>query len=70
MTMLRQIWIEAWGMFVDDGALAAQVVALVAVIAAATLFVPPLWAAGLLVPGCLLILAASVWRAKPKSGPR
>jgi hypothetical protein len=70
MTMLRQIWAAVWGMFVDDGALAVQVVALVALVAAATWVLPPLWAAGLLVPGCLLILVTSVWRAKAKHGPR
>ena len=68
MTLIRQIWDEVWSMFVDDGALAVQVVAMVAVLGLASLL-SPLWAAVLLLPGCLFILAASVLRAKPKSGP-
>ncbi len=60
---------ELFSMFVDNGALAAQVVLLVAVSSLAALVLPPLWCALLLGPGCLVILAASVLRARPKSGP-
>ena len=69
MAVIWQIWRELWSMFVDDGAMAAQVVAMVAMLAVAALILSPLWAAFLLLPGCLVLLAASVLRAKPKSGP-
>ena len=68
MTLIWQIWRELWSMFVDDGALAVQVVAMVAVLGLMSVF-SPLWVAFVLLPGCLVILAASVLRAKPKSGP-
>ncbi len=67
MKLLRQIWDELVGMFVDDGALAAQTVILVAgVTLAALLGLPALWAAAVLIPGCLVILGASVMRAKKR----
>ena len=69
MKVLRQIWEELVGLFVDDGALATQVALLAAAVTLATrlLGVPALWGAMLLLPGCLVILAASLMRAKPKS---
>ncbi len=68
MKLLQQIWHELIGMFIDDGALAAQVAIMVAAITAAVKLagVPPLWAAAALVPGCLAILAASIQRAPRK----
>ena len=66
MKLLGQIWRELVGLFVDDGALAAQTALLVVALTLATklLGLPALWAAGLLLPGCLLILFASLMRAK------
>lgn len=68
MKLLQTIWAELVGMFIDDGALAAQVAILVAVVTAAIklLGMPPLWGAAILVPGCLVILAASIRRAPRK----
>ncbi|MBC7479457.1 MAG: hypothetical protein H7317_15415 [Pseudorhodobacter sp.] len=66
---MRLLWAELWSMFVDDGALAVQVVVLVAGLAVASLVVPPLWCAVVLALGCAMILGASVLRARPKSGP-
>ena len=67
--LLEQIWHQGIKLFVDDGALAFQAVLGVALATAAVtlLGVPALWAAGLLVPTCLVILWASVMRAKKKS---
>ena len=66
MKLLHTIWSELIGMFIDDGALAAQVAVLVALVTIAVKFVgvPPLWAAAVLIPGCLAILAASIKRAQ------
>jgi Flp pilus assembly protein TadB len=66
--LLGQIWHQVVKLFVDDGALAFQVVLGVTLVAAAVklLGVSALWAAGLLVPVCLIILWASVMRAKKK----
>lgn len=73
MNLLRQIWDEAVGMFIDDGALATQVALLVAFVTLAikAAGVPPLWAAALLIPGCIVILWASVMRARKtgQAGP-
>ena len=68
MKLIRRIWAEAFGLIVDDGALAAQVIAMVlcAAIAVKLMAIPALWVAGMLLPGCLLILAASVARAPKK----
>lgn len=68
MNLFKQIWEELVGMFVDDGALATQVAVLVAAVTVAIklLSVPPLWAATILIPGCLVILATSIKRARRK----
>ena len=68
MNLFKQIWEELVGMFVDDGALATQVAVLVATVTVAVklLGVPPLWAATMLIPGCLVILATSIKRARRK----
>jgi type IV secretory pathway TrbD component len=65
MKLLASIVRELLGLFVDDGKLAVQVVALIAVV---TLLVQQAWIApGLgvacLVVGCILILAYSLTRA-------
>lgn len=64
MRILRMIWDEAFGLFVDDGALALQVVALIAALTALVKLagLSPLVAAGLLILGLLVILASSLWR--------
>ena len=66
MSLLRGILAELWGLFVDDGSLAAQALALILVIAALVkLSALALLAAGaLLLAGCLAILALSLWRAR------
>ena len=68
MNLLRQIWDELVGMFIDDGALATQTAILVAVVALAVKFlgISALWASALLIPGCIVILGASVMRARKK----
>ncbi|MBI1170513.1 hypothetical protein GC209_03850 [bacterium] len=68
MNLIRLIWDELIGMFIDDGALATQVALLVALVTLAVKVaqVPPLWAASLLIPGCVAILGASVMRAARK----
>jgi len=65
MAFLKSIWEEGIGLFVDDGALAALCVTLIAVLAAAVLLLglPGLYAGVILGIGCILILAWSVVRA-------
>ncbi|MGV8988456.1 MAG: hypothetical protein ACOH2H_19480 [Cypionkella sp.] len=69
MNLLRLIWKELVSMFIDDGALAAQVAILVGTVTLCVLLLgfPALWTAALLIPGCAAILGASVMRAKKKS---
>ena len=64
MTILKAIWDETFGLFVDDGALALQIVILIAALAAAVKLagLPPLLAAALLIVGLLSILAVSLRR--------
>lgn len=64
VNLLKVIWDETFGMFVDDGALALQVVVLIGVLAGAVKLagLPPLWAAPLLIMGLLGILALSLRR--------
>jgi len=64
MTMMKVIWDETFGLFVDDGALALQVVVLVAALTAGVkaFGLAPLLAGGALILGLLAILAASLWR--------
>ena len=56
---------ELLGLFVDDGALAAEILAVVMLAAAAAALVPdvPLAAGAFLLLGCLGVLMASVARA-------
>jgi len=64
MTLLKLIWQETLGMFVDDGALALQAVILIGAVAGGIklLALPPLWGAALLLAGCLAALGLSLWR--------
>lgn len=65
MTALRRAIAELMALFIDDARLAMFEVALIAVVAPAVKFaiIPPLWGGGLLLLGCLTILAESVLRA-------
>ncbi|MEO8240927.1 MAG: hypothetical protein ABI832_01375 [bacterium] len=64
MTLLKLIWDELLGMFVDDGALALQAVVLIAVIAGAVKLagLPPTTGGFLLLLGCLVTLGLSLSR--------
>ncbi|TPI61983.1 hypothetical protein FJ417_09170 [Mesorhizobium sp. B3-1-7] len=65
MTMIRLVFKELLGMFVDDGSLALLALILIALIAAAVKFLglPPLIGGWLLLAGCLAILLQSTRRA-------
>jgi hypothetical protein len=64
MNPLRLVWDELLAMFVDDGALALQVVALIAALVACIklLGLNPLIGGILLLLGCLAILIGSLLR--------
>ena len=64
MNLLKVIWDETFGMFVDDGALALQAVILIAAVAGAVklLGLSPLLGAALLLVGCLAALGLSLLR--------
>ncbi len=64
MNILREIWTELVGLFVDDGNLALQVLILVLAVTALVkgANLPPLIGALGLLVGCLLILALSLIR--------
>lgn len=70
--ILKVVFRELFGMFIDDGALALAALLLIAVVGVLVKFahVDALLAAGLLVLGCLLILAESVTRAARKKFQR
>ncbi|TPI39588.1 hypothetical protein FJW05_25230 [Mesorhizobium sp. B2-9-1] len=63
--MIRLVFNELVGMFVDDGSLALLTLILIALIAAAVklLALPPLIGGLLLLAGCLAILVQSTRRA-------
>jgi hypothetical protein len=65
MNMVRAALRELLGLFVDDGALAAEILAVVMLAAAAAALVPdvPLAAGAILLLGCLGVVLASVARA-------
>lgn len=69
MKLLKLIWDETLGMFVDDGALALQAVVLVASVSAGVklMGLPPLTGGLLLLAGCLVVLAFSLARKARKS---
>jgi hypothetical protein len=56
---------ELFGLFVDDGAFAAEILAIVILAAATAALIPdvPFAAGAILLPGCLGVLLASVARA-------
>ncbi|CDX62909.1 conserved hypothetical protein [Mesorhizobium plurifarium] len=65
MSVIRLVFKELIGMFVDDGSLALLALILIALIAAAVklLALPPLVGGVLLLAGCLAILVESTRRA-------
>ncbi|CDX40365.1 conserved hypothetical protein [Mesorhizobium plurifarium] len=65
MSVIRLVFKELVGMFVDDGSLALLTLILIALIAAAVklLALPPLVGGVLLLAGCLAILVESTRRA-------
>jgi hypothetical protein len=65
MSVIRLVFKELIGMFVDDGSLALLALILIALIAAAVklLALPPLIGGVLLLAGCLAILLESTRRA-------
>jgi hypothetical protein len=65
MNMLRAVLRELIGLFVDDGALALEILAVVGLAAIAAALAPglPLATGAVLLLGCLGILSASVARA-------
>ncbi|ANP90399.1 hypothetical protein HFO55_26745 [Rhizobium leguminosarum] len=66
--ILKVVFKEFFGMFIDDGALALAALLLIAVVGVLVKFAhaDALLAAALLLLGCLLILAESVVRAARK----
>jgi hypothetical protein len=64
MTLLKIIWDETLGMFVDDGALALQALVLIGAVAAAVklLGLSPLLGGVVLLVGCLAALGLSLLR--------
>jgi uncharacterized membrane protein YdjX (TVP38/TMEM64 family) len=65
MTALTNVLRELAGLFVDDGALALVIMAVVVVAGVAAMLLPevPLVAGGILLFGCLAALLSSVARA-------
>jgi hypothetical protein len=65
MSVLRAVGRELLGLFVDDGALALEILAVVVVAAIAAALVPdvPLATGGILLLGCVGVLSISVARA-------
>lgn len=64
MNLIKIIWDETLGMFVDDGALALQAVVLIAAVTASVklLGMSALPGGVLLLVGCLVVLALSLLR--------
>lgn len=64
MNLLKMMWDETFGMFVDDGALALQAVVLIGAVAGAVklLGLSPLLGAVMLLVGCLAALGLSLAR--------
>ena len=64
MNLIKMIWDETFGMFVDDGALALQAVLLIAAVTGAVklLGMPALLGGVVLLLGCLAVLALSLLR--------
>jgi hypothetical protein len=69
MSTLRQIFREVIGLFVDDGSLALAIIAVVLFAATVAAIAPddPLAAGGVLVLGCLGVLATNISRGARRS---
>ena len=69
MNMLTAVVRELFGLFVDDGALALGVCAIVLLAALSTVLIPdrPLATGGLLLLGCLGVLMMNLARAARRS---
>jgi hypothetical protein len=65
MNVLQAVGRELLGLFVDDGALALEILGVVVVAAISAAFVPniPLATGGILLLGCIGVLSMSVARA-------
>jgi hypothetical protein len=65
MTAMKAIFREVAGLFVEDGALALAIIAIVILAAVFARLMPnrPLAAGGILLVGCLMALGANVARA-------
>ncbi len=67
MTLLRTIWAEALGLFVDDGAYAGAIVAWLVIVGGLVRFTPIGTAGGpLLAVGLAAILVHGAWRKARK----
>lgn len=66
MTLFKLILSALLGLFVDDEFLAVAILATVAVSAAAVHFGGAPWAGAVLLIGCLLVVAGSLYRARTK----
>ncbi|MBY2905287.1 hypothetical protein [Rhizobium leguminosarum] len=72
MNILKVVFREFFGMFIDDGALALLALLLIAAVGVLVKFanVDALLGAALLFVGCLMVLAESVARAARKKSQR
>ncbi len=69
MSLLRTVWREAWGLFVDDGSLAIGAIVAVAICAVLVrLGLDPRWAALALAAALLAVLVENVGRSARKRG--
>ena len=68
MNVVRLVFSELIGLFIDDGSLALFSLILVAAVAGLVKFarLPPLWGGVLLLIGCIAILMESILRAARK----
>lgn len=63
MTALATVLRELGGLFVDDGSLALAILGVVVLAAISAALTAGLWAATVLLVGCLVVLLANVIRA-------
>jgi hypothetical protein len=66
MNTLKMVFHELTGLFVDDGAFALAIVAVVILVAILRVAIPniPQLAGGMLLFGCLGALSVNVWRSR------
>lgn len=65
MSTLKAVLRELIGLFVDDGSLALEILAIVSAAAISQIEIPnmPLVSGGILLFGCLGVLLVNVWRS-------